>query len=129
MIRCACFACDRLNERVFSERDFSTKTKILIYKAVILTTFLIYGCETWVAYRRHVKVLEQFQQRILIAILGVHWQDPITNARILEQADTTSIKAHIVSWISLCFNFKVYQYEPLLNYEVVTIFMQPPYRN
>ena len=50
----------------------------------------------WVAYRRHVKVLEQFQQRILRSILGVHWQDRITNASILEQADTTSIEAHIV---------------------------------
>ena len=57
---------------------------------------LIYGCETWIAYRRHVKVLEQFQQRILRAIIGVHWQDRITTARILEQADTTSIEAHIV---------------------------------
>ena len=85
----------RLKDRVFSERGFRTATKILVYKAVILTT-LLYGCETWVAYRRHVKVLEQFQQRILRAILGVHWQDRITNARILEQADTTSIEAHIV---------------------------------
>ena len=41
-------------------------------------------------------MLEQFQQRILRAILGVHRQDRITNARILEQADTTSIEAHIV---------------------------------
>ena len=66
-----------------------------VYKAVILTT-LLYGCETWVAYRRHVKVLEQFQQRILRSILGIHWQDRIINASILEQADTTSIEAHIV---------------------------------
>ena len=94
-IRCACFSYGRLKDRVFSERGFRTATKILVYKAVILTT-LLYGCETWVAYRRHVKVLEQFQQRILRAILGVHWQDRITNARILEQADTTSIEAHIV---------------------------------
>ena len=62
---------------------------------MFLTT-LLYGCETWVAYRRHVKVLEQFQQRILRSIAGVHWQDRITNASILEQADTTSIEAHIV---------------------------------
>ena len=54
------------------------------------------GCETWVAYRRHVKVLEQFQQRILRSIIGVHWQDRITNASILEQADTRRIEAHIV---------------------------------
>ena len=33
---------------------------------------------------------------LLRAILGVHWQDRITNARILDQADTTSIEAHIV---------------------------------
>ena len=88
-IRCACFSYGRLKDRVFSERGFRKTTKV--YKAVILTT-LLYGCETWVAYRRHVKVLEQFQQRILRAILGVQ----ITNARIHGQADTTSIEAHIV---------------------------------
>ena len=92
-IRCACFSYGRLKDRVFSERGFRTTTKILVYKAVILTT-LLYGCETWVDYRRHVKVLEQFQQRILRAILGVHWQDRITNARILEQAEITSIETH-----------------------------------
>ena len=94
-IRCACFSYSMLKDRVFSERGFRTATKILVYKAVILTT-LLYGCETWVAYRRHVKVLKQFQQRILRSILGVHWQDRITNASILEQADTTSIR-HILS--------------------------------
>ena len=78
-----------------SNQGFRTATKILVYKAVILTTIL-FGCETWVAYRRHVKVLEQFQQSILRAILGVHWQDQITKARILEQADSTSIEALIV---------------------------------
>ena len=41
-------------------------------------------------------MLEQFQQRILRVILGVHRQDRITNARMLEQADTTSNEAHIV---------------------------------
>ena len=45
---------------------------------------------------RHVKVREPFQQRILRAIIAVYWQDRITDARILEQADTTSIEAHIV---------------------------------
>ena len=94
-IRCACISCGRLNDRVFSERGFRTATNILVYKAVILTT-LLYGYEAWVACRRHVKVLEQFKQRILRAIIGVHWHDPITNARILEQADTTSMEVHIV---------------------------------
>ena len=69
-IRCACFSYSRMKYLVFSERGFRTATKILVYKAVILTTIL-YGCETWVAYRRHVKVLEHVQQRILISILGI----------------------------------------------------------
>ena len=38
------------------------------------------------------------QQRILRAILGVLWQDRITNARILEQADTPSIEAYIARY-------------------------------
>ncbi len=40
--------------------------------------------------------MKVLQQRMLRSILGVHWQDRITNASILEQADTTSIEAHIV---------------------------------
>ena len=95
MITCACFSYGRLQDRVFSERGFRTANKILVHNAVVLTT-LLYGCETWVAYRRHVKELEQFQQRILRAIIGVYWQDRITNAHIIEQLDTTSIEAHIV---------------------------------
>ena len=70
-IRCACFSYGRLKYRVFSERGFRTATNIRVYKAVILTT-LLYGCGTWVAYRRLVKVLEQFQQSILRTIIGVH---------------------------------------------------------
>ena len=41
-------------------------------------------------------MLEQFQQRILRSIPGIHWHDRITNVSILEQADATSIEAHIV---------------------------------
>ena len=70
-------------------------TKILIYKAVVLPT-LLYVSKTWVTYRRHIKALEQFQQRTLRAILGVCWQDQTTNASILEQACTTSIEARLV---------------------------------
>ena len=81
-IRCACFSYGRLKDRVFSERGFRTATKILLYKAVNLTT-LLYGCETWVDYRRHVKVLEQFQQRILRAILSVY---PSTETATVRRA-------------------------------------------
>ena len=41
-IRCACYSYGRLVDRVFSERGFRTATKILVYKAVILTTLLLW---------------------------------------------------------------------------------------
>ena len=47
-IRCACFAYSRLKYCVFTERGFRTATKILVYKAVILTT-LLHDRETRVA--------------------------------------------------------------------------------
>ena len=40
--------------------------------------------------------MKVLQQRMLRSILGVHWQDRITNANILEQAATTNIEAHNV---------------------------------
>ena len=83
-----------------SERGFRRATYKLVYEAVILIILLC--CETWIAYRRHMKVLEQFEQRIPRLILGVHLQDQITNSRIPEQADTICVEAHIarsqLSW-------------------------------
>ena len=85
--RCACFSYGRLKDRAFSETGFRTATKILVYKDVIHTT-LLHGCKTWFTYLRHVIVREQFQQRMLRAIIGVHWQDRITNAGSIGQPDT-----------------------------------------
>ena len=94
-IKRPCAAYGRLQSSVFTERRIRTSTKILVYKAVLLPT-LLYGSETWVTYRRHIKALKQFQQRTLIAILGVCWKDRTTNASILEQACTISIEARLV---------------------------------
>ena len=33
-------------------------TKYKVYKAVVLTS-LLYGCETWTLYRKHIKQLER----------------------------------------------------------------------
>ena len=47
----------RLSHRVFLNRDIAVKTKIAVYNAVCAST-LLYGCEAWTVYRRHVKMLE-----------------------------------------------------------------------
>ena len=54
---------------------------------------LLYGSETWILYRKHMKLLERFYQRCLRAILGIKWQDHTTNNKALEKADLRSIEA------------------------------------
>ena len=57
---------------------------------------LLYACETWTLYRRHIKKLELFHMRALCSILGIRWQDHITNLEVLDQAKSTSIEANII---------------------------------
>ena len=66
-----------------------------MYRAVVLTT-LLYGSETWVTYRHHLRLLERFHQRCLRIILNIHWRDFVTNVEVLEQAKITSIEAMLL---------------------------------
>ncbi|KAL8625309.1 hypothetical protein ACOMHN_030067 [Nucella lapillus] len=50
----------RLHKRVWNERGLNLETKCAVYRAL---TALLYGCESWTVYRRHVKLLDQFHQR------------------------------------------------------------------
>ncbi|XP_037779487.1 uncharacterized protein LOC119576032 [Penaeus monodon] len=70
-------------------------TKISVYRAVILTT-LLYGSESWVTYRHHLRLLERFHQRCLRTILNIHWSDYVTNVEVLEQAEIISIEAMLL---------------------------------
>ena len=85
----------RLYKRVWENKHLKSSTKVSVYRAVVLTT-LLYGAETWVTYRNHLKVLERFHQRCLRTILHIHWSDYITNISVLERADITSIEAMVM---------------------------------
>ena len=52
-------ALDSLRNQVLSERNIRLYTKLKVYNAVVLPS-LLYGCETWTLYRRHIKKLELF---------------------------------------------------------------------
>ena len=69
-------------------------TKLEVYSACVLTC-LLYSCETWVVYRRHLKHLECFHERCLRFILGIHWITYTPYTEVLEKANTISIKAHL----------------------------------
>ena len=86
----------RLSMRLWNDHGIRLDTKVAIYKAVILTT-LLYGCESWVLYSRHVVKLEQFHMQCLRRIAHVKWQDKIPNTEVLETCHITGIEAFLLS--------------------------------
>ncbi|KAL8575838.1 hypothetical protein ACOMHN_014843 [Nucella lapillus] len=68
----------RLREKVWERRGISLKTKLKVYRAVVLTA-LLYGCETWTVYRRHEKQINHFHLRCLRNILHIRWQDKVSD--------------------------------------------------
>ncbi|KAL8582730.1 hypothetical protein ACOMHN_051516 [Nucella lapillus] len=82
----------RLHKRVWNERGFKLETKCAVYRAVVLTA-LLYGCESWTVYRRHVKLLDQFHQRCLRRILNIKWYHRVSNVKVLLQAQMPIIDA------------------------------------
>ena len=53
---------------------------------------LLYGAETWVLYRKQIRLLERFHQRCLSSILGIKWQDYVSN-EVLKRASLPSIES------------------------------------
>ena len=74
--------------------------KIQVYKAVVVPT-LLYGAETWVLYRKQIRLLGQFHQRCLCSILGIKWQDHVSNEEVLKRASLPRIKS-ILLQVQLC---------------------------
>ncbi|XP_063590561.1 uncharacterized protein LOC134767494 [Penaeus indicus] len=83
------------NLLVWLERGITQGTKVAVYKAVVLSS-LLYSCETWNCYRRHVKKLNQFHLRCLHKLLGIHWEDCVTNQEVLCRAALPGIEALII---------------------------------
>ena len=57
--------------------------------SVVLTT-LLHSSETCVTYRRHIRLLERFNQRCL---RNIRWSDFVANIEILIQAEIPCIEA------------------------------------
>ena len=87
-----CSAFGRLHKRGWNNRHLKKGTKIIVCRAVVLTT-LLYGSESWVTYCHHLRLLERFHQRYLRTIFNILWTNHVTNVEVLEQAEITSIKA------------------------------------
>ena len=74
-----------LTSRVWTNPKLTVKTKMAVYNACVLST-LLYGSETWTTYAHQEKRLNTFHLRSLRCILGISWQDKVTNTDILSCA-------------------------------------------
>ena len=108
-INLASSAFGRLNKRVLDNQYLTIHTKIVVYDAVVISTIL-YGCETWVPYRRHFSLLESFHTRRLQLILGLRWWHKVTHSEIrsclgFQQSNPYSSIASSAGWATLseCF--------------------------
>ena len=84
----------KLTKRLWSERGVRLATKINVYCAVVLPT-LLYRCEAWTPYRRHIRRLDQFHMRCLRRIANIKWRDMIPNTEVLQRCAQTGIEQHI----------------------------------
>ena len=82
----------RLSKRVWQSHSLHLSTKIQVYRTVIVPT-LLYGAETWVLYRKQIRLLEQFHKCCLRSILGIKWQDHVLNKEVLKRASLPSTES------------------------------------
>ena len=79
----------RLRGSVWDRSGIRLDTKLKVYKAVVLPT-LVYACETWTVYQRHVKRLNHFHTSCLRKLLKIKWQHRIPDA-VLKRAGMQSV--------------------------------------
>ena len=79
-----------LSKMVWSNNQLTSNTKLQVCQACILST-LLYGSKSWTTYARQKNRLESFHLRCLRRILGITWQDKVTNTAVLGRAGSHSI--------------------------------------
>ena len=79
-----------LTSRVWTNLELTVKTKMVVYNACVVST-LMYGSETWTTYARQEKRLNSFHLRSIRRILGISWQDRVSNTEVLSRANLPSM--------------------------------------
>lgn len=82
----------RLTKRVWDNPMLTLNTKMKVYQACVLST-LLYGSEAWTLYTHQERRLNAYHMRNLRRLLGITWQDRISNADVLAQAGMLSMFA------------------------------------
>lgn len=84
----------RWRQRVFRNRALDLRTKMQVFRTVVMTT-LLYGSETWAMTNDQLRRLTTFHMRCIREILGVTRWDQIPNADNLARAREAPIGEQI----------------------------------
>ena len=91
----------KLTKRVWRNNHLTLHTKVRVYEACVLS-LLLYGSECWTTYRQQEDRLSAFHTRCLRSIVGVTWEDKMTNERLFEitksQPLSTRLKFTRLRW-------------------------------
>ena len=80
----------KLNRTVWSNKSLTENTKLHVYQACVLST-LLYSSEAGTTYERKEKKLNSFHLHCLRRILGISWQDMVTNTEVMVRAHSSGI--------------------------------------
>ena len=73
------------------QRGIRSRTKYKVYRALVLSA-LLYPSEPFTLYRRHIRRLTSAQLRHWRTILGISWQDHVSNVEVLDMARLSSVE-------------------------------------
>ena len=90
----ACASFGRLRAKAWDRKGITLKTKLKVYRAVVLRS-LLHACETWTTYVRHEKILNRFHINCLKKLLHVTWKDKIPDTEILERTDLPCVQTEV----------------------------------
>ena len=90
----ACASFGRLREKAWDRKGITLKTKLKVYRAVVLRS-LLHACETWTTYLRHEKILNRFHINCLKKLLHITWKDKIPDTEILERTGLSCVQTEL----------------------------------
>ena len=78
---------DSLNKSIWRCRYLSRRTKVRVFKSLVLPVFL-YGSETWTLSKALKRRINAFGTRCLRRVMGYTWRDRVSNEVLLRETDS-----------------------------------------